>query len=123
MTPSDLFDRFGPQKIRRVAQKVLKLHAEQATALANGPLLGVSPTALCEQSVSKMDPNPTPVNDNDEPQGDMPQVIKPIILPFRPANQQQASHVLIVDDNEINLKVSYFIFVLTRILLLTCTHV
>lgn len=78
-----------------------------------------------------MDPTATAVNDNDEPQGEMPEVIKPIMLPFRPANQQQASHVLIVDDNEINLKVSYFIFVLSRILLsycpnimlLTCTHV
>lgn len=114
LTPPDLFDRFGPQKIRWVAQKILELHAEQATTLANGPMPGVSPTAICEQTVSKMDPPPTPVNDNDEPRGNMPEVIKPIMLPFRPANQQQASHVLIVDDNEINLKVSYSIFVPNR---------
>jgi len=107
LIPIDLLGRFGPQKLHQAAQKILKLHAEQPAALTTS-MPDIPPTELSAQSVPKMDPTSAPLNGNDEPQATMSEVTSPTTLPLRPTNQQPA-HVLIVDDNEINLKVSYCI--------------
>lgn len=56
--------------------------------------------------MSEVVPTPAPVDSKLDPQGDLPGLAISTTLPLRPANEQGGIHVLVVDDNEINLKVS-----------------
>ncbi|KAJ5605293.1 hypothetical protein N7510_010447 [Penicillium lagena] len=96
---------FGPRNIRRAAERILKLHAEQLESLPATSLPAITPTVLSQQSVPELHPKAAPVEVKGEPQGDSPDITSSSVFPLRPARQQDAVHVLIVDDNEINLKI------------------
>ncbi|KAJ5681662.1 uncharacterized protein N7477_001602, partial [Penicillium maclennaniae] len=96
---------FGPQKIHQAAQKILKLHAEQRTALSAGAIPGVPPIELSAHPVSEGVSTLVPIDGKINPLGDNSGSAVQTTLSFQPAVDHNGIHVLIVDDNEINLKI------------------
>ncbi|KAJ5144909.1 hypothetical protein N7448_002301 [Penicillium atrosanguineum] len=96
---------FGPRKIQQAAQKILKSYTERQTALSAGSMPDIPPIEPSAPSVSEGVPTSAPIDSKVNPHGDISESAVPTTLPLRPANDQNGIHVLVVDDNEINLKI------------------
>jgi hypothetical protein len=84
----------------------LKLHAEQRAAVGTFSIPSIPPAEPSVQSKSEEASTPASVDKKLDPQGNLPGSAISNDLPLRPAKEQDGIHVLVVDDNEINLKVS-----------------
>lgn len=106
LTATDFPNRFGPRKILLAAEKILKLRSDQHTSDTLRSLPSLSSSQTLQPSVPE--PGAGPGSDSAESslQEDSAKVVSTSTLSIRPANQPKGVHVLIVDDNDINLKVS-----------------
>jgi hypothetical protein len=104
-TQANLFRRFGPQKICKAAERIMKLYDEQLQIENSANTEEVPPPSIPEQPTAHL-----PDGLNSIPrQPSAPLVAQtelPISPPLHPKKPILDVNVLIVDDNEINLKVS-----------------
>lgn len=100
-------------------QKILELRKAQVQP-DHTP---VTIPSIIEQPVPDPDSSTTPIVDDDDDDEDTtpkspiettPPVSPPAVLPINHTNEPKARHVLIVDDNEINLKVSLHVVVFAK---------
>lgn len=97
--------RFGPQKIQSAIQKILDLGKLEPThaAIPSIPLRPMlsrtepPPCPTCENMPLTMPPSPSPSTRRN--------LAASHALPIRPSQEPQDIHVLVVDDNDINLRI------------------